>query len=180
MKTIRTGRDGAGARLGVVERAQHLRDVAAVGPGFALHLVRRHRGENAVEIFRAHPVGDQGAAGAEPVIAALFEAKALEPLRRDQRSPHQDVGKMLLFIAAQVLAHGRMDTVAKDKRVAAHGLAGMQTESRRRCRDTAITRAPDALILTATYKGPDQVGAMDVYIARRSGRRTRRERRRTA
>jgi len=165
---------GAGARLGVVERTQHLGDVAAFGPGFALHLMGRHRGQHAVELPGPHPVSNERAAGAEPVIAALGQSEALEPLCRDQRPPHQDVGEVLFLDASQMLAHHRMDAVAADQHVAAYCFAGLQADL-----DAVLVLGHLGAARAETFgrgrdrieQDLDQVGAMDIVhrgaVARR-------------
>ena len=57
---------------------------------------------------------------------AVREPEAFKALRWNQRTPHQDVCKMFFLVAAQMLAHHRMDAVAADQRIGAQDLAGLQ------------------------------------------------------
>ena len=118
----------ARARFNVAERAPQIVDIAALGPGLAANFRRRNRGEDAVKLLRSNPIGDQGAAGPEPVIAALFKPCAPETLGRNQRAPHQNVGEDLFLRAPQMLAHERVDSVSANQGIAAKNLARLQPD----------------------------------------------------
>ena len=76
---------------------------------------------------------------------------------------------MLLLVAAQMLAHHRMDAVAADQRVGAQGFAGLQTHldaipvlrHRRAARAEALRLSRDRI-----EQDLDQIGAMDVVHRR--------------
>ena len=76
---------------------------------------------------------------------------------------------MLLLVAAQMLAHHRMDAVAADQRVGTQVLAGLQrTSTPSLSCDTADAARAEALRLRRdrVEQDLDQVGAMDVVHRR--------------
>src|SRR5690606_22117319 len=116
-------------RLQITERAAQIVDVAALSPRSAMDLRSGHRREDAVEVLRAHPLGDQRAAGPEPVVAALFEIDRLQLLGRDQRSPHEDIGEVSRLFAAQLLADHRVNPVRTDQSITTDRLSRLQMHS---------------------------------------------------
>ncbi|MCY1557691.1 hypothetical protein D9M68_945610 [compost metagenome] len=83
-----------------------------------MYLRHRHRGQHAVQLPRAHPVGDQRAPRPYPVIAVFRQVEVAQPLGGNQGSPHQDVGELDVLFAYQLATHQRMDAVGADQGVA--------------------------------------------------------------
>ena len=158
-----------GARLQVGERRAQLVDVAALGPGLAVYLAGGHRGENAVQVLGADPVGDQGAAGTEPVVAALIQIDAFQLLGGNQRPPHQDVGEVHVVLAEQLLADHRVDAVGGDQHMAVQVVAVFHMHG-----DAvvvlgeagAVHPEPHRLGGQGVGENLDQVGAVDVVQRR--------------
>src|SRR5258705_13405205 len=100
VKSIPRNAHLARTRLDVAKRALQLINVAALGPRLAPDFSRRNRCENAVEVVWSNPIGDERATGPKPVISLFLQMDRAQPACRNQRTPHQDIRKMRLFLAA--------------------------------------------------------------------------------
>src|SRR6476619_2384559 len=159
----------ARTRLDVAKRALQLLDVAALGPGLALDFSRRNRCENAVEIVWSNPIGDERATGSKPVISLFLQVDRAQPICRDQRTPHQDIRKLRLFLAAELLSNEGINAVRTDQRIATQPFAGSQLDRH----PVSVMLEPEALrpkpqnaLRNGFGKNVDQVGAMNVIERR--------------
>jgi hypothetical protein len=127
-----------------------------------------HRREHAVEVL-AHPVRNDIPAHAEPVVPRHRQLQVREPVGRDKRAPHQDIGELLLLGSPQGRPNRRVNAIRADHRVATNHLAVFQGDvgalrvlGNRR----AFCPQPDHIGRHGVREQVDQVRAVDVVEQR--------------